>query len=111
MPQRIAFLPELALTLVRRVTSRLPFNHYLFRTNPSTTKHEVKEYLEKVYNVKVAKITTSVSLGKIRRAPGKAKMFRRLKDYKRVMVRILDEKNGEGEEKSSSSTQRKEILQ
>ena len=111
MPQRIVYLPDLSSTLVRRVTSRLPFNHYLFRTNPSTTKHEVKEYLEKVYNVKVAKITTSVSLGKIRRAPGKAKMFRRLKDYKRVMVRLLDETN-EGEEKrSTSSTIKKEILQ
>jgi large subunit ribosomal protein L23 len=89
--QRIVYLPELSLTLVRRVSARLPYNHFLFRTDASTTKHEVKEYLEKVYNVKVARITTSISLGKVRRAPGKAKMFRKLKDYKRVMVRIMDE--------------------
>jgi large subunit ribosomal protein L23 len=89
--QRIVYLPELSLTLVRRVSARLPYNHFLFRTDASTTKHEVKEYLEKVYNVKVARITTSISLGKVRRAPGKAKMFRKLRDYKRVMVRIMDE--------------------
>ena len=89
--QRIVYLPELSLTLVRRVSARLPYNHFLFRTDASTTKHEVKEYLEKVYNVRVARITTSISLGKVRRAPGKAKMFRKLKDYKRVMVRIMDE--------------------
>jgi ribosomal protein L23 len=71
----------------------LPFNHFLFRTEASTTKHEVREYLEKVYDVKVARITTSVSLGKVRRAPGKAKIFRKLKDYKRVMVRIVDDES------------------
>jgi hypothetical protein len=63
MPQSTVFLPQMALTLVRRVTARLPYNHYLFRADPKHTKHEVREYLEKVYNVKVARITTSISLG------------------------------------------------
>ena len=105
--QRIVYLPELSLTLVRRVSARLPYNHFLFRTEASTTKHEVREYLEKVYNVKVARITTSVSLGKVRRAPGKAKMFRKLKDYKRVMVRIVDD---ESEGTIKSEEPKKETL-
>ncbi len=91
MPATIVHLPEMALTLVRRVTARLPYNHFLFRASPSVTKHEVREYLEKVYDVRVARVTTSVSLGKVRRVPGKNRMFRKLSDYKRVMVRLADD--------------------
>jgi large subunit ribosomal protein L23 len=91
MPSTIVHLPEMALTLVRRVTARLPYNHFLFRATPSVTKHEVREYLEKVYDVRVARVTTSVSLGKVRRVPGKNRMFRKLADYKRVMVRLADD--------------------
>lgn len=65
MPSKpsIVHLPEMALTMVRRVTAKLPFNHYLFRVDPKYTKNEIQEYLEKVYNVKVSNITTSISLG------------------------------------------------
>ena len=94
MPQTVVHLPEMALTLVRRVTARLPYNHFLFRASPAVTKHEVREYLEKVYDVRVARVTTSVSLGKVRRVPGKNRMFRKLPDYKRVMVRLADDATG-----------------
>jgi ribosomal protein L23 len=57
------YLPTMLLTLVRRVSAKLPYNHFLFRVNPQHTKAEIREYLEKVYNVKVARITTSISLG------------------------------------------------
>lgn len=57
------YFPEMALTLVRRVTGRLPYNHFLFRVRPKFTKLEIKEYLEKVYGVKVARIATSIQLG------------------------------------------------
>jgi hypothetical protein len=63
MAPRFVFLPEMAMTLVRRVTARLPHNHYLFRVDPKYTKSEVREYLEKVYDVKVGLVTTSISLG------------------------------------------------
>ena len=63
MPSTVVHLPEMALTLVRRVTARLPYNHFLFRAEPSVTKHEVREYLEKVYGVRVARVATSISLG------------------------------------------------
>lgn len=91
MPPRIIHFPEMSLTLVRRVSARLPHNHFLFRAAPSVTKHQVREYLEQVYGVRVARVTTSVSLGKVRRVPGKFKMFRRLKDFKRVLVRVAEE--------------------
>ncbi len=63
MAPTVVHFPEMALTLVRRVTAKLPHNHYLFRVDPKYTKAEVREYLEKVYNVKVANITSSVQLG------------------------------------------------
>lgn len=63
MAPTVVHLPEMALTLVRRVTARLPYNHYLFRTEPRWTKLEIREYLEKVYNVRVARIATAISEG------------------------------------------------
>lgn len=60
----IVYLPEMSMTLVRRVSARLPYNHFLFRVHPKWTKAEITEYLTKVYNVNVARVTTSISLGK-----------------------------------------------
>jgi ribosomal protein L23 len=59
----LVYFPEMALTLVRRVTSKLPHNHFLFRTEPKWTKLEIKEYLKAVYDVNVARIATSISAG------------------------------------------------
>ena len=115
------------LTMVRRVSAQLPYNQFLFRVAPRHTKAELREYLEKVYNVKVARITTSISLGasgcsararrgeesaargwaillltlalssflftgKTRRAMGKRALFHKLKDYKRALVQLQDDK-------------------
>ena len=55
--------PNMALTLVRRATADLPKNTYLFRCDPKYTKLEIKEYLQKVYNVTVANVSTINSLG------------------------------------------------
>jgi ribosomal protein L23 len=63
--QNIVHFPEMALTLVRRASAKLPYNHFVFRTEPKWTKFEIKEYLEKVYNVKVDSITTNISQGKL----------------------------------------------
>lgn len=59
----MVYLPEMAITMVRRTTAKLPYNHFLFRTEPKWTKLEIKEYLQKIYGVKVARIATSVQLG------------------------------------------------
>ena len=91
MAPAIVHLPEMSMTLVRRVSARLPHNQFLFRVEPSVTKHEVREYLRAVYGCRVARVSTSVSLGKVRRVPGKAKMFHRLKDFKRVLVQLADD--------------------
>lgn len=61
--QSTVHFPTMALTLVRRVTAKLPPNHFLFRTEPRWTKTEITEYLRAVYGVRVADITTSISQG------------------------------------------------
>lgn len=91
MAPSIVHFPEMALTLVRRTSAKLPFNHFLFRTEVHWTKAEIREYLEKVYSVKVARIATAISRGKIRRVTGKRSLYK-LKDFKKVYVRIEDEK-------------------
>jgi ribosomal protein L23 len=62
-PQVKSYFPNMALTLVRRATAELPKNTYLFRCDPKYTKLEIKEYLQKLYNVKVASVSTINSLG------------------------------------------------
>lgn len=85
----IVYFPEMALTLVRRATAKLPYNHYLFQTEPQWTKLEIKEYLQKVYNVRVARIATTIVLGKYKRIPGRNMRYR-TKDIKKVYVRVAD---------------------
>jgi len=57
MPRKV-WLPELQLTMVRRATARLPRNHFVFRTAPKWTKPEIKQFLQKAYGVKVARVAT-----------------------------------------------------
>ena len=91
----------MSLTLVRRVTATLPYNHFLFRCEPKWTKNEIKEYLEKVYKVNVARIATSISLGKIRRNPN-SRLHYKLKDFKKVYVRISDSNSAVSEVEKKS---------
>ena len=54
----VAGLPEIQLTLIRRATARMPRNNYVFRTAPKWTKPEIKQFLQKAYGVKVARVAT-----------------------------------------------------
>ena len=53
----------MALTLVRRASAKLPKNNYVFRCDPKYSKLEIREYLEKVYGVSVARVATVNRLG------------------------------------------------
>lgn len=55
--------PEMAIALVRRASARLPRNHFIFRTDPKWTKQEIKEYLQKVYEMDVERVATINYLG------------------------------------------------
>jgi hypothetical protein len=55
---RIRF-PNMAITFMGKNTrTRLRDNQYVFRVEPHYTKHDIKEYLTKVYNLPVAKVNT-----------------------------------------------------
>ncbi|CAE7572007.1 rplW [Symbiodinium sp. KB8] len=92
--------PEMAIALVRRASARLPRNHFIFRTDPKWTKQEIKEYLQKVYEMDVERVATINYLGKVRRRRG-LRPYMRLKSYKKVYVLL-----GEGENTSNVLNQR-----
>jgi ribosomal protein L23 len=131
----LVYFPNMAMTLVRRVTARLPYNHFLFRVDVKHTKAEIAEYLTKLYNVEVARVTTTISLGarrgaracgirarapqplipppppsttgKKRRAPGHRSLFFKLKDYKRALVVLRDDKTKIAAPPASAAAQMK----
>lgn len=51
--------PNMAITFMgKNARTRLRDNQYVFRVEPNYTKHEIKEYLTKVYNLPVLKVNT-----------------------------------------------------
>lgn len=58
------------MKLVRPDTKQRP-NVVLFQCSMEMTKFDVKNYLEKIYNVPVADVRTRIALGKFRREPGR----------------------------------------
>ena len=42
----------------KNARTRLRDNQYIFRVEPHYTKHEIKEYLTKVYDLPVVKVNT-----------------------------------------------------
>ena len=62
-------------------------NSYAFQVNPSANKHQIKDAIERQYNVKVVDVRTMNRKGKPRRA--KFKMTT-TSDWKRAIV-VLDE--------------------
>ena len=61
------------------------FSKYVFKVRPETTKLAVKRAVENIFGVKVTKINSVTSHGKV-------KMFRRIKgkqsDYKKMIVTL-----------------------
>lgn len=55
---RVKF-PNMAITFMgKNARTRLRDNQYVFRVEPNYTKHEIKEYLTKVYDLPVLKVNT-----------------------------------------------------
>lgn len=63
----------------------------MFRVLPKMTKHEIKEYLTKIYELPVAKVRTMNYMGKRKRATGKRKvMYYKYRDFKKAVVTFDD---------------------
>mmetsp|Transcript_13961 Transcript_13961/g.29442 ORF Transcript_13961/g.29442 Transcript_13961/m.29442 type:complete len:120 (-) Transcript_13961:158-517(-) len=59
----------------------------IFRILPRMTKHEVKEYLTKIYNLPVVQVRTQNYLGKRMRIIGKRQIvYAKRPDYKKAFV-------------------------
>lgn len=63
----------------------------VFRVLPKMTKHEIKEYLTKIYNLPVKKVNTMNYLGKRKRVIGKrAIAYYKYRDFKKAVVKFDD---------------------
>ncbi|XP_050316155.1 39S ribosomal protein L23, mitochondrial [Anthonomus grandis grandis] len=65
-PQLRVFLPNFWMKLVRP-TERQPPNIVQFSCSMEMTRYDIRNYLEKIYNVKTVDIRTRIALGKTRR--------------------------------------------
>ncbi|KAL7428683.1 hypothetical protein ACHAXM_001376 [Skeletonema potamos] len=84
----IQYMPTLPLILLHatNATSTTP-SQAIFRIKPQMTKHEVKEYLTKIYNLPVVHVRTQNYLGKRMRIIGKRSIaFAKRPDYKKAFV-------------------------
>lgn len=82
------WMPTMPMTLVsaRNATVARPATA-TFRVLPKMTKHEVKEYLTKIYNLPVKAVNTMNYLGKRKRAIGKRKIvYYKYRDFKKAVV-------------------------
>lgn len=82
------FMPNMPIimTSARSARGRMPARA-IFRVLPRMTKHEIKEYLTKIYGLPVTKVNTQNYLGKrkIFRGPRKT-FYMKYADFKRAIV-------------------------
>ena len=63
------------------------FNNYVFKVSPNSTKVDIKNAVEKIFNVKVISVNTSISKGKVKRFKGK---LGKRPDSKKAFVKLAD---------------------
>lgn len=90
LPRRpnLQWMPTLPLILLHatHATPTTPAQA-IFRIKPQMTKHEVKEYLTKIYNLPVVNVRTQNYLGKRMKIIGKRKIaYGKRPDYKKAFV-------------------------
>mmetsp|Transcript_8691 Transcript_8691/g.10971 ORF Transcript_8691/g.10971 Transcript_8691/m.10971 type:complete len:118 (-) Transcript_8691:267-620(-) len=82
------WLPEMPMTLVgaKNATEVSPATA-TFRVLPKMTKHEIMEYLTKIYDLPVKKVNTVNYMGKYKRAVGRRKIiYYKYRDFKKAIV-------------------------
>ena len=78
---------DIVISLLRteKGTQLLPFNKYVFLVAMKANKFRIKEAIEQIYKVKVAKINTAVVSGKTKRVRYK---LGRTSDWKKAVVTL-----------------------
>jgi large subunit ribosomal protein L23 len=82
------WMPNMPMTLVgaKSATATHPATAH-FRVLPKMTKHEIKEYLTKIYNLPVKSVNTINYMGKRKRAIGKRRVvYYKYRDFKKAIV-------------------------
>lgn len=82
------WMPNMPITLTaaKNATEVSPATA-TFRVLPRMTKHDIKEYLTKIYDLPVKKVNTINYMGKRKRAMGRRKMIHyKYRDYKKAIV-------------------------
>ncbi|XP_067001531.2 large ribosomal subunit protein uL23m [Anabrus simplex] len=85
-PQLRVFLPNFWMKLVRCPVSQPP-NIVHFIVSNEMTRMDVKNYLEKIYNIPVVHVSTRIVMGTTRRDPGKGYVVKD-DDYKVAYVTL-----------------------
>ncbi|KAL1463375.1 hypothetical protein WDU94_015130 [Cyamophila willieti] len=87
-PQLRIFLPNFWMKLVKS-KDPLPPNVVEFHVPLAMTNHDIKNYLENIYKVKVANVESTLENGKLKRAFGKIGGFvTKEEDYRRAIVTL-----------------------
>lgn len=82
------WMPNMPMMLVsaRNATESHPA-YATFRVEPRMTKHEIKEYLTKIYELPVQKVNTMNYLGKRKRLmTRRGMMYYKYRDFKKAVV-------------------------
>ena len=80
-------LPRQIVTLMKTMGP----NKGVFKVDPKMTKHEVKEYLTKIYNLPVVKVNTINYEGKLKTGSQRVRgAYFRTKAYKKAIVTFQD---------------------
>lgn len=82
------WLPDMPMALIgaKNATEVTPATA-TFRVLPKMTKHEIKEYLTKIYELPVKKVSTMNYMGKYKRAMGRRKIvYYKYRDFKKAIV-------------------------
>jgi large subunit ribosomal protein L23 len=86
------WMPIYSMTMVsaRNATATHPA-YAIFRTSPKMTKHEIKEYLTKIYNLPVKKVNTMNYEGKRKKLVSRFGLtYYKYKDFKKAVVTFED---------------------
>ncbi|XP_022905460.1 large ribosomal subunit protein uL23m isoform X2 [Onthophagus taurus] len=74
-PQLRVFLPNFWLKLIKPVHDQPP-NVVQFSCSMEMTRHDIKNYLEKIYDVKVSDVRTRIMLGQTKKQQGRGNIIK-----------------------------------
>lgn len=75
-PQLRVFLPNFWMKIIQPIHDQPP-NIVQFSCSMEMTRHDIKNYLEKIYNVPVKSVRTRIAIGEVKREPQKGYLMKK----------------------------------